>query len=148
MKTKAELSASLEDYIEVIYETIEGRSAVRPKDIAKKLKVSYASVTGALRALSEKGMINYVPHDIITLTPEGKKAAKSVTRSHGIIKDFLVKVLGMEMTEADNEACRLEHAMSDTVLKKFAAYLDFCEECPECSKKWKKSKTGVTTEKR
>ena len=148
MKPRAEFSASLEDYIEAIYETIEGRSAVRPKDIAKKLKVSYASVTGALRALRKKGMINYAPHDIITLTPEGKKVAKSVTRSHGIIKDFLVKVLGMDVTEADKEACRLEHAMSNSVLEKFSAYLDFCEGCPECSKKWRKSNTGLTAGKR
>ena len=53
-----ELTSSLEDYLETIYLIISEKEAVRPKDIAKRLNVSNASVTGALKTLADKGMIN------------------------------------------------------------------------------------------
>ena len=75
-----ELTSSLEDYLESIYLIISEKEAVRPKDIAKRLNVSNASVTGALKTLSDKGMINYAPYDVITLTDKGREAAIDVLR--------------------------------------------------------------------
>jgi len=68
------LTASLEDYLEAIFQIIAEKQAVRPKDIARRLKVSNASVTGALRSLAEKKLINYAPYDVISLTTDGKTA--------------------------------------------------------------------------
>ena len=71
MYLSEELTSSLEDYLETIYLIISEKEAVRPKDIAKRMNVSNASVTGALKTLANKGMINYAPYDVITLTNEG-----------------------------------------------------------------------------
>ena len=68
MKDNHLLSASLEDYIEAIYHIISEKEVARGKDIASRLKVSGASVTEALRALSKKGLINYAPYEVITMT--------------------------------------------------------------------------------
>jgi len=76
------LTASLEDYLEAIFHIIAEKQAVRPKDIAKRLKVSNSSVTGALRSLADKELINYAPYDVISLTPSGETAAKDVIRRH------------------------------------------------------------------
>ena len=76
------LSESLEDYLEAIFHIESKKQAARAKDIAQRLNVKNSSVTGALHSLSEKGLINYAPYDLITLTPKGKTVANGVVRRH------------------------------------------------------------------
>ena len=71
MKRTEILTESLEDYLESIYRNIVNKNAARVKDIAADLGVRYPSVTSALKALEKKGLINYEPYGIITLTSEG-----------------------------------------------------------------------------
>ena len=68
MTESVQLSASLEDYIEAIYHIIGEKQVARGKDISSRLEVSGASVTEALRALAKKGLINYAPYEVITMT--------------------------------------------------------------------------------
>ncbi|MBW1925054.1 MAG: DtxR family transcriptional regulator [Deltaproteobacteria bacterium] len=130
------LTASLEDYLEAIFHIIAEKQAVRPKDIAKRLKVSNSSVTGALRSLADKGLINYAPYDVISLTPSGKTAAKDVVRRHEVLRDFFVKVLAVEELVADKAACRMEHAISKAILQRFIDFVNFVEVCPRAGAKW------------
>jgi DtxR family Mn-dependent transcriptional regulator len=66
------LSASLEDYLEVIAHIITEKQVARAKEIAAALKVSRSSVTEAFRSLAKKGLINYAPYEVITLTPKDR----------------------------------------------------------------------------
>ena len=131
-----ELTSSLEDYLETIYLIISEKEAVRPKDIAKMLNVSNASVTGALKTLSDKGMINYAPYDAITLTNEGRMAAMDVLRRHELLHDFFTNVLGVSKEEADKAACAMEHGISPEVLDKLAKFAEFIEICPRGGIEW------------
>lgn len=124
------LSASLEDYLEAIYNIIREKKAVRAKDIAAKLNVSNASVTGALRALSKRNFLNYAPYDVITFTPEGEKIAGEIVRRHEILRDFLVKVLAVEYGKADDAACKLEHGVPADIIDRFVQFIEFIEICP------------------
>ncbi len=124
------LSASLEDYLEAIYNIIREKQAVRVKDIAKRLKVSNASVTGALRALSKRNFLNYAPYDVITLTPKGEAIAREIVRRHQILKDFFVKVLSIDPAQADEAACRLEHGVSPEIIDRLVHFIEFIEICP------------------
>ena len=81
MASAEAVSASLENYLEAIFHISEDKQAARAKDIAQRLKLKGSSVTGALRLLSERGLINYAPYDIITLTPKGKKVARDVVNN-------------------------------------------------------------------
>jgi len=130
------ISASLEDYLEAIYEIIEEKQAVRAKDIADRLDVAASSVTIALRGLVKRELINHVPYDVITLTPSGKKIAKEVSRKHGILKQFFVKVLAVKESVADECACKMEHVVSDEVMKKFVEFIKFEETCNHGGTKW------------
>ena len=130
------LTASLEDYLEAIYQIIEQKQAVRPKDIARRLKVSNASVTGALRSLSDKELITYAPYDVISLTPRGKAAATDVVRRHEVVRDFFVKVLAVEEPAADEAACRMEHSIPKVILERFIRFAEFVEVCPRGGTKW------------
>lgn len=130
------LSASLEDYLEAIFHIVKDKKAVRAKDISKRLKVTASSVTGALRSLSERDLVNYAPYDVITLTQRGEKIAKDVVRRHEALRDFFVKVLMVEEQEADQAACRMEHAVPKTILERFIQFAEFVEVCPRGGAKW------------
>ncbi|HKJ64089.1 MAG TPA: metal-dependent transcriptional regulator, partial [Desulfopila sp.] len=88
-----ELSASLEDYIETIYHIVEEKQVARAKNIADQLGVSRASVTEALRTLSGKGLINYAPYEVITMTALGREVAEDVIFRHTTLKNFFTKIL-------------------------------------------------------
>jgi DtxR family transcriptional regulator, Mn-dependent transcriptional regulator len=130
------LTASLEDYLEAIFHIIAEKEAVRPKDIAKRLDVRNSSVTGALRALADRELIRYAPYDVITLTSQGKDAAKDVIRRHEVLRDFFVKVLAVEEPDADKAACQMEHSIPKVILERFIQFAEFVEVCPKGGAKW------------
>jgi DtxR family Mn-dependent transcriptional regulator len=130
------LSDSLEDYLEAIHHIIRAKGAARGKDISERLKVNRSSVTGALRALAEKKLVNYAPYDLVTLTPQGGRVAERVIHRHEVLKDFICRVLGLEERIAEENACRMEHAASDPVLDRLAQFIDFIRVCPRIDIRW------------
>jgi DtxR family Mn-dependent transcriptional regulator len=114
------LTASLEDYLEAIFHITAEKQAARPKDIAQRLNVKNASVTGALRALADRGLINYAPYDIVTLTQTGREAAEGVVGKHEALRDFFVNILRVDEKTADDAACRMEHSMSDVIFNRLS----------------------------
>jgi len=119
------LSASLEDYLEAIFNLADESNAARSKDIAEQLGVAKSSVTGALRVLKKKGLVNYKPYDCITLTKAGQAAAAEVVRKHNILKFFLVNVLGIEINIAQQAACKAEHALGPEVIARLLHFIEF-----------------------
>jgi DtxR family Mn-dependent transcriptional regulator len=130
------LSASLEDYLEAIYHLIAEKQAARVKDISKRLKVNYSSVTGALKALAERRLVNYAPYELVTLTPRGESLARDVIRRHEVLRDFFIKVLAIDKEHADEAACEMEHAVSPKILERFLEFVEFVETCPRGGVKW------------
>jgi DtxR family Mn-dependent transcriptional regulator len=131
MSKSISLSASLEDYIEAISHIVDEKKVARGKDIAKRLNVSRASVTEALRALSKKGLVNYEPYEVITLTETGKVVAGDVIRRHEALKNFFIKVLAIDDNIAEDSACRIEHAAPPEVIDKLINFVEFIEESPQ-----------------
>ncbi len=121
----ANLSASLEDYLEAIFNLARKSNIARSKDIAEILGVSRASVTGALRVLKKKGLANYKPYDYVTLTEPGRAAAAEIAGKHRILKSFFVKVLGVEADLAQQAACRAEHALGPGIITKLMSFIEF-----------------------
>ena len=74
------LSESLEDYLEAIFLIVVDKQVAEVKDISKKLKVAKPSVTGALQSLDKKGLVNYQPYNVVTLTRQGTEIANHVVR--------------------------------------------------------------------
>jgi len=125
------LSASLEDYLEVIFHLEEDKQAARTRDISRRLKVNVSSVTGALQALSQKELVNYSPYEVVTLTEKGKQVARDVVRRHRALRDFFIKVLAVEENVADAGACKMEHAIPRLILERFIEFVEFVEKSPE-----------------
>ncbi|MHC4205166.1 MAG: metal-dependent transcriptional regulator [Planctomycetota bacterium] len=121
----ANLSSSLEDYLEAIFNLSKESNIARSKDIAKSLDVSRASVTGALRVLKEKGLANYKPYDYVTLTETGQAAAAEIAKKHKILKSFFTDVLGIESKTAQEAACKAEHALGPGIIAKLLSFIEF-----------------------
>ena len=130
MASSPSLSSNMEDYLEAIYHISSEKQAARAKDISDRLKVNKSSVTGALRSLSEKGLVNYAPYDLITLTAEGEQLAKEVVRRHETLKDFFMKILLLDEEEAEEASCKIEHAISNKIIDRVISFVEFMEICP------------------
>jgi DtxR family Mn-dependent transcriptional regulator len=135
-KKKMELSESLEDYLEIILSLEKTSKVARVKDISEKMGVMRGSVTGALKNLAEKDLINYEPYSYITLTRKGAAIAKEITRRHGVIKDFLHNVLLLDSDEAEKNACRMEHAMDKIAVDRLVKFLEYIHNCPRTGDDW------------
>ena len=119
------LSASLEDYLEAIFNLAGESNVARSKDIAKLLGVSRSSVTGALQVLKKNGLVNYQPYEHITLTKSGRAAAAEIARRHSILKSFFINVLGVETDVAQQAACKAEHALGPGIIAKLLCFIEF-----------------------
>ncbi|MBQ3301896.1 MAG: metal-dependent transcriptional regulator [Eggerthellaceae bacterium] len=119
------ISKSHEDYLEAI--VMLGGSPdkeIRSVDVANKMGVSKASVNKAVTLLKEKGLLTQPYYGDITLTKEGYEYATSVYKRHRYLSAFLSKGLGIDPEVADEEACLMEHAISDASFEKWVAFID------------------------
>ncbi len=130
------LSASLEDYLEVIYHLEQSQRVARAKDIADQMNVQRASVTGALKALASRGLINYSPYSYVTLTPEGRRIASDIIHRHDTLKEFFMTTLQLDPEQAEANACRIEHAIDPVAIDRLVHFLEFMKLCPRTGLGW------------
>ena len=120
------LSASLEDYLEIICNLLETSESVKAVEIAKKLNISRASVSEALSKLSEKKLIIYEGHKGITITEEGLKKAKEVIKKHNTLTALFEEILLLNRETSEDIACKIEHIISNDVFIRITQFLDYC----------------------
>lgn len=118
----AKLRKSGEDYLEAILDISKTSPEVRSIDIANKLNVSRPSVNRAIGKLKDQGFIEQEPYGSITLTESGEQRAMQVRQRHSLISGFLTNVLGVNPKVAEEDACKMEHEMSDETIIKLAEY--------------------------
>ena len=116
---------STEDYLEAIV-MLGGTpdSAVRSIDIARKVDVTKSAVNKAIGQLKENGYVDQPYYGDVTLTQKGYDYGKSVYRRHVYLTAFFTKTLGIPEERAEEEACLMEHAISDTSFEKWVTYID------------------------
>ncbi|MCL1847105.1 MAG: metal-dependent transcriptional regulator [Coriobacteriia bacterium] len=119
----SKLTSANEDYLEAIYELGGSRNPVRSVDLAARLEVSKASVSGALKNLKQAGLVEQPFYGDITLTEKGETYAAAILERHHVLYHFLLDVLGVEPSTAADEACKMEHAISDDTLSRLTAHL-------------------------
>ena len=130
MNSAETLTTTMEDYLEAIAWLVGKGGKARVRDIAAALTVHKSTVTAALRALAEKGLVNYAAYEAATLTPAGRKIADDVIRRHEIVRSFFMDVLALERDVADANACRMEHILDAEVLDRLACFAEFVKNCP------------------
>lgn len=117
------ITSSLEEYLKTIYVLKNTEGQVRVTDISKKLNCSKPSVNRALNCLKEEGLILYETYGDIDITKEGIKVAKSTIKRYDILKLFLVEILGVDETIAQEEAKKMKHSVSEDTISKLENYI-------------------------
>jgi DtxR family Mn-dependent transcriptional regulator len=111
------MTESLEDYLEII-SLLADRGKKRVTDIALEMGVSKPSVFGAIKVLAEGNLVKHERYGEIELTKKGKQRADKIQEKHWFLTDFLHKVIGVSLENAEKDACKMEHILSDETLIK------------------------------
>lgn len=114
---------SVEMYLETIYILEKEHGHAHGAEIAKRLGVTKPSVSKAMKYLKEKGLIAKEHYGTITLTIEGRSISKRIYKNHRLITLFLEDSLGITKLEAEKNACKIEHVISDEMIKSIEKYL-------------------------
>lgn len=117
------VSAPVEDYLKAIYDLAGREGTASTNDVAARLGVAPASVTGMIRRLSEQGLLEYERYRGVRLSEPGRLVALRTIRRHRIIESYLTEQLGYPWDRVHDEAERLEHAASDELVERMAVAL-------------------------
>jgi DtxR family Mn-dependent transcriptional regulator len=130
MKMQEPLSATVEEYLETIYNMAMEDEVVIGARLAEKFGVKAPTVTEMLKRLVRDGYIEMDNKRAITLTEVGNQRAEAVLRRHRLTERFLVDMLGMQWHQVHEEACRLEHFISGSVEERVITSLSHPTTCP------------------
>jgi DtxR family Mn-dependent transcriptional regulator len=123
-------SRSIEEYLEAIYRLSIEEAPVKTSRLAEYLGVAPSSVTEMIKKMSELGYVEYSPYRGVVLTESGRSIGEKITRRHRLFELFLTKVLGINRDLAHNEACEVEHSISDETEKSLCRFLGSPNTCP------------------
>lgn len=117
------LTFIMENYLEAVYELSKEKNFARLSDVAQRLNVTKASASKAMKSLLDKGLISTERYREIYLTEEGKKTAEITAAKHETIREFFIRVLKIDPSTADTDACAIEHVISYTSVKAMMDYI-------------------------
>ena len=118
------LRESGEDYLETILILHERTGYVRSIDVANELGYSKPSVSRAVGILRDSGLITVEPDGQLVLTEAGLKRANEVYDKHKLLTKFLNKVLGVSEENSAEDACRIEHVISEETFEKLGEFVE------------------------
>lgn len=116
------LQESGEMYLETILLLQKEMEQVRSIDVANEMHLSRASVSRAMRQLKDYNYILIEENGVITLTPAGQALATSIYERHILLTDFFTTI-GVDLKTASEDACRIEHVISDAAFEKLKQHL-------------------------
>lgn len=114
-----------ENYLKVIYHLAEKFATVQTNAIAEQIQTKPASVTDMLKKLAEKGLVDYIKYQGVSLTAKGKQTAINVVRKHRLWEVFLVDKLNFKWDEVHDVAEQLEHIKSAPLIERLDSFLGF-----------------------
>jgi DtxR family Mn-dependent transcriptional regulator len=130
MSGHSHFAESTEEYLEAVYRLEREGPGVTTSGLASELGVAPASVSGMLKKLAADGYLEHVARGEVTLTRKGLEVAVRVLRRHRLAERLLTDVLGMPWDEVQQEACMLEHAISENVERRLIEILGDPKVCP------------------
>lgn len=126
-----QISENVEEYLETIYKKSLKNNMAKTTEISKDLKIAPSSVTQMLKKLEEDGYVTYYQYKGVELTDKGYKIAKEIVRKHRLIEMFLYETLKLDMEDIHDQACAMEHSLSDEAERKLCQLLEYPNQCPD-----------------
>ena len=128
---ESKISENIEEYLEVLYRNGSNKEQVSTTMLSKELGIAPGSVTQMLKKLEKLGYIDYTPYKGATLTDDGMKIAQKITRKHRILEKFLTDILKIKEENVHEQACEMEHTLSDEAERALCAMLNNPDLCPD-----------------
>ena len=128
---ESKISDNIEEYLEVLYRNGSNKEQVSTTQLSKELGIAPGSVTQMLKKLEKLGYIDYTPYKGASLTDEGMKIAQKITRKHRILEKFLIDILKIKEENVHEQACEMEHTLSDEAERALCAMLNNPDVCPD-----------------
>ena len=127
----SKISENIEEYLEVLYRNGSNGEQVSTTQLSKDLGIAPGSVTQMLKKLEDLGYIVYTPYKGATLTEDGMKIAQKITRKHRILEKFLLDILKVKEENVHDQACEMEHTLSDEAERALCTMLHHPDLCPD-----------------
>lgn len=128
---EGKISENIEEYLEVLYRNGSNGEQVSTTQLSKDLGIAPGSVTQMLKKLENLGYITYTPYKGATLTDEGMRIAQKITRKHRILEKFLTDILKIKEENVHEQACEMEHTLSDEAERALCNMLNNPDLCPD-----------------
>lgn len=135
MKKNDKLTASMEDYLEMIYRLSAEKGYTRTHDLAATLNVQPPSTTRMIQRMSELRLVNYEKYGIITLSNKGKEIGEALLQRHMMVEEFL-ELIGITENILE-ETEKIEHTISVGTLQCIANLTAFLKNNPQVLKAFK-----------
>jgi len=126
----AEITSTTEEYLETIYRLEQKEGAARTGEIAANLGVVLGTVTNTIEHLEGEGLVSHVPYRGVKLTSRGLKGALNVIRRHRLSERLLTDMIRVGWADVHTPACRLEHGLTDEIIKPLEKALKHPKTCP------------------
>ena len=123
------ISENIEEYLEVLYKFGGKNTFVSTTTLSHELGIAPGSVTQMLKKLEDLGYIEYTPYKGASLTTEGIKIAQKITRKHRILEKFLKEILKIKDENIHEQACEMEHSLSDEAERAICHMLEHPDTC-------------------
>lgn len=130
------LTASMEDYLEMIFRLSSATGFTRINPLSLALNVQPPSTTKMVQHLANLGFVKYEKYGVITLTEEGKAQGSRLLERHNIIENFM-RLLGVSESEVLEETEQIEHMLSGGTLKCMENYVEFMRQAPDVSDRYR-----------
>ncbi len=127
------ISENIEEYLEVLYCNGSNGEQVSTTKLSDELGIAPGSVTQMLKKLEKLGYISYTPYKGATLSHEGMRIARKITRKHRILEKFLLDVLKVKEENVHEQACEMEHTLSDEAERALCNMLQHPDVSPDDS---------------
>jgi DtxR family Mn-dependent transcriptional regulator len=125
MATPKKITSNIEDYLKAIYRIEEERGVVRVKEISLAMNVTYPSTSGILKKMEAMELVEHERYGYVKLTDEGRLNAERILVRKEKIENFFKSILRLPEDIASQDACKMEHAMSDQTAERLMRFLDF-----------------------
>lgn len=124
------LSASMEDYLEMIYRLSKDTGFTRINELSEALNVHPPSATRMVQKLGLLNLLQYEKYGVILLRAEGKRLGGMLLERHNMIETFF-RLLGINEEKIIAETEKVEHMLSDETVKCFEKYILFVKDNPD-----------------
>jgi len=130
------LTPTMEDYLEAIFNLGREKKGGPGQGYCQETRgLRCPTVTNMLKTLSERELIEYEKYEYLELTKRGSDVGEEINRRHHVLRSFLTDILGINLVRADEEACKMEHAVGAGTMDRFVEFMEFIQSCPRTGEK-------------